>query len=90
MDKKTSVYTDRFFLYDNNGIIMPKELKPEEVTDGIIDNTIVLRKKGAGDFVKFKLRTKKTLYTVKVPMKEADSFEKKILSRGSSIEVELV
>lgn len=51
---------------------MPKEISFEEIDDRLLGRTLEVRSKNAGDFVKFKFRTIKHLYTVKVESKDAD------------------
>lgn len=66
---------------------MPKEImEPDNITDELLNRTLVVYSKLDGDVVKFKFRTKKTLYTVKVDQKLASSIEDKIKSK-TNIEI---
>lgn len=62
---------------------MPHELTSEEITDKILARTLVVYTKRSGDNVKYKLRTKKTLYTVKATPEQAEEVENKIRSAGN-------
>ncbi|MHA2251348.1 MAG: hypothetical protein ACXAD7_13385, partial [Candidatus Kariarchaeaceae archaeon] len=65
---------------------MPHELKEiDEITESLLNRTIVAYSKRSGEYVKFKLRTKKTLYTIKASPDEASAIENKINSSGHSI-----
>ena len=63
---------------------MPAEITKDQLED-IIKLTIEqggeVRTKRAKDFVKVKFRTKKRLYTIKLPLKEAESLINDISSR---------
>ncbi|MCE7741199.1 MAG: hypothetical protein GOP50_01960 [Candidatus Heimdallarchaeota archaeon] len=55
---------------------MPKEISKEELEKIIqltIDQSGEVRTKRHKDDIKIKFRTKKRLYTIKLPMKEAES-----------------
>ncbi len=55
---------------------MPKEISKEELEQIIqltIDQNGEVRTKRHKDDIKIKFRTKKRLYTIKLPMKEAES-----------------
>ena len=63
---------------------MPKEImEPDQITEDLLKRTLVVYSKLTGDTVKFKFRTKKTLYTIKVNQKQASLVEDKINSRGN-------
>lgn len=62
---------------------MPHELTFEEITDKILARTLVVYTKRSGDHVKYKLRTKKTLYTIKTTPEEASEMEAKIKNAGN-------
>lgn len=62
---------------------MPHELTSEEITDKILARTLVVYTKRSGEFVKYKLRTKKTLYTIKTTPEEASAIESKIKNAGN-------
>ncbi len=62
---------------------MPHELTSEEITDKILARTLVVYTKRSGDYVKYKLRTKKTLYTIKTTPEEASAVESKIKNAGN-------
>ena len=62
---------------------MPHELTSEEITDKILARTLVVYTKRAGDYVKYKLRTKKTLYTIKTTPEQASEVEAKIKNAGN-------
>lgn len=63
---------------------MPKEITKEQLED-IINLTIEhggeLRTKRSKDMIKMKFRTKKRLYTIKLPLKEAESLISDLSSR---------
>ena len=63
---------------------MPAEITKDQLED-IIKLTIEqggeVRTKRAKDFVKVKFRTKKRLYTIKLPLKEAESLINEISSK---------
>ena len=63
---------------------MPKEITKEQLED-IINLTIEhggeLRTKRSKDMIKLKFRTKKRLYTIKLPLKEAESLISDLSSR---------
>ncbi|MCY3411156.1 MAG: hypothetical protein INQ03_05905 [Candidatus Heimdallarchaeota archaeon] len=65
---------------------MPKEITKEEIPS-IIPFTQSASVKRTGDKVKFKLRTKKTLYTIVASTDEADDVESVITSSGKSIDI---
>ena len=63
---------------------MPHELTTqEEITDKILGRTLVVYTKKSGDFVKYKLRTKKTLYTFKAQPDQVEDVESKIRNAGN-------
>ena len=62
---------------------MPREITIDDLDKKLIDRTHEINKRRSGDFIKFKLRTTKTLYTVKASIEEADEVEKKINSLGN-------
>jgi hypothetical protein len=62
---------------------MPHEITSEEIPDDILARTLVVYTKRSGDYVKYKLRTKKTLYTYKVLPEKAENIETKLRSLGS-------
>ena len=66
--------------------LMPKEITIDEI-DAILPRTIKATIKRSGEFVKFKLRTKKTLFTIKTSLEEADAVEKIITSGGKAISI---
>jgi len=63
---------------------MPREITKEQLED-IINLTIEhegeLRTKRSKDMIKMKFRTKKRLYTIKLPLKEAESLISDLSSR---------
>ncbi len=63
---------------------MPNEITKEQLED-IINLTIEhggeLRTKRSKDMIKLKFRTKKRLYTIKLPLKEAESLISDLSSR---------
>lgn len=63
---------------------MPSEITKEQLED-IINLTIEhggeLRTKRSKDMIKLKFRTKKRLYTIKLPLKEAESLISDLSSR---------
>ena len=63
---------------------MPKEITKEQLED-IINLTIEhggeLRTKRSKDMIKMKFRTKKRLYTIKLPLTEAESLTSDLSSR---------
>ena len=63
---------------------MPREITKEQLED-IINLTIEhggeLRTKRSKDMIKLKFRTKKRLYTIKLPLKEAESLISDLSSR---------
>ncbi len=65
---------------------MPREITIDDLDKNLIERTHEIFKRRSGDFIKFKLRTTKTLYTVKASIEEADEVEKKINSL-SNIEI---
>lgn len=65
---------------------MPKEITIDEI-DAILPRTLKATIKRSGEFVKFKLRTKKTLYTIKTSLEESEAVEKKITSGGTAISI---
>ena len=66
---------------------MPKEIKIEDINEKLIERTTSVYKRRAGDFIKYKLRTKKTLYTIKVPTSESDAVEKAITTSGKNVDI---
>ncbi|MHA2029391.1 MAG: hypothetical protein ACW99A_06700 [Candidatus Kariarchaeaceae archaeon] len=62
---------------------MPHEITSEEIPEDILARTLVVYTKRSGDFVKYKLRTKKTLYTYKVLPDQAEKIETKLRSLGN-------
>ena len=64
---------------------MPEELLTKDNLEDIIKLTIeqqgVLRTKRSKDHIKLKFRTKKRLYTIKLPLKEAESLINDLESR---------
>ncbi len=62
---------------------MPREITIDDLDKNLIDRTHDIFKRRSGDFIKFKLRTTKTLYTVKASIEDADEVEKKINSLGN-------
>ncbi len=66
---------------------MPKEITAEEIP-AILPRTLAAYVKRSGEVVKFKLRTKKTLFTIKTTPDEASTIEKIITSSSNSLEVE--
>ena len=66
---------------------MPKEIHLEDINEKLIERTLAVYKRKAGDHIKYKLRTKKTLYTIKVPASETDAVEKAITSSGKNVEI---
>lgn len=52
---------------------MPHEIKDLTKLDDIIAQSTECRVKRIGDMVKIKFRTKKKLYTIKLPLKEAEA-----------------
>ncbi len=76
------------FFTDKNDQSMPHELKSlEDLTDEILNRTIAVLTKRSGEYVKFKIRTKKTLFTLKVKPDEASGVENKINSSDRPIEI---
>ena len=60
---------------------MPKEMKEiDDLTDEILNRTLEVYTKVAGDFIKYKFRTKSTLYTLKVIPDEISNLETRINS----------
>ncbi|MHA2090061.1 MAG: hypothetical protein ACW98K_04310 [Candidatus Kariarchaeaceae archaeon] len=67
---------------------MPHELSSvDDLTEDLLKRTIEVYSKRSGEFVKFKLRTKKTLYTIKITPDEAANVEARIAGSGRSIEI---
>lgn len=67
---------------------MPKELKSiDDINDKLLDRTLVVYTKRSGENVKFKFRTKKTLYTLVTSPAEADKIERSISGQGRSIDI---
>jgi len=62
---------------------MPREITIEDLDKNLIERTHEIYKRRSGDFIKFKLRTTRTLYTVKSSIEDADEVEKKINSLGN-------
>lgn len=62
---------------------MPREITIDDLDKKLIERTHEIYKRRSGDFIKFKLRTTKTLYTVKARVEDADEVEKKIKSLGN-------
>ncbi len=57
---------------------MPVEIKDLSKLDEIIAQATECRVKRIGDIVKMKFRTKKTLYTIKVTVNEAEAIRARI------------
>ena len=57
---------------------MPVEIKDLSKLDEIIAKATECRVKRIGDIVKMKFRTKKTLYTIKVSVNEAEAIRARI------------
>jgi hypothetical protein len=67
---------------------MPHELQNlDELTDTLLARTLVVYRKGGADMIKYKLRTKKTLFTIKVPQGETTEIETRIEGSGQPIEI---
>lgn len=68
---------------------MPAELQSiDDITDTLLDRTFeVYRKNVAGGMIKYKFRTKKTLFTLKVEQASASEVESRIESNSSPIEI---
>ena len=63
---------------------MPHEFtSQEEITDKVLARTLVVYTKKSGDSVKYKLRTKKTLYTFKAQTDQVEDVESKIRNAGN-------
>lgn len=67
--------------------LMPKEISKEEIA-GILPRTLAVTVKRTGNDVKFKLRTKKTLFTIKATPDDAAEVEKIINGASQSLELE--
>lgn len=68
---------------------MPVELYSKEDFLSVVERALEIRIKAYEDkgFAKVKARTKKYLYTIKIPIDELDSFINKIKSKAPGIEV---
>jgi len=67
---------------------MPSELTSlDEIDEKLLERTFVVYRKGTGDEIKYKLRTKSTLFTIKIPQGEASTIETKINNSGFPIEI---
>lgn len=68
---------------------MPVELYSKEDFLSVVERALEIRIKAYEDkgFAKVKARTKKYLYTIKIPIDELDSFINKIKSKAPGIEI---
>ena len=67
---------------------MPHELTSiDEIDDKLLERTFVVYRKGTGDQIKYKLRTKSTLFTLKVDQDDASDIEGRISDSGFPIEI---
>ncbi len=63
---------------------MPHEIRTQEgLTDEILGRTLVVYTKKSGEYVKYKLRTKKTLFTFKALTEQVEDVESKIKNAGN-------
>ncbi len=68
---------------------MPREVCDREEFLGIVERASLIRVKRVEreGVAKVKARTKRYLYTIKIPLKELDSFIGKIQERNSEVEI---
>lgn len=63
---------------------MPHEITTKEgITEEILKRTLVVYTKKSGEAIKYKLRTKKTLYTFKAQPDQVEDIESKIKNAGN-------
>lgn len=67
---------------------MPHELKSiEEIDEKLLARTFVVYRKATPDGIKYKLRTKKTLFTLVVDQEGSGEIENLIEGSGQGIEI---
>ena len=68
---------------------MPHELESiDDIDDKLLARTFEVYRKGiGGDMIKYKLRTKKTLFTIKIESASASKIESKIEASTHPIEI---
>ncbi len=65
---------------------MPQELKSiDQINDALLDRTVEVRVKRAGEKVKVKFRTLSRLYTIKVDPAQAREIEARAKSKGINV-----
>jgi len=71
------------------GIYMPHEITSmDEIDEKFLERTFVVYRKGLGDIIKYKFRTKSTLFTIKVDQENSSQLQSKI--EGSAFPIEII